>query len=142
MSLRSVEGNDLRELRPVGKDHGALRADVGRGLAPIDGKGGMRTESPRTFTADAHGEIRALLDVFRPRVAVHGEPLGGNVVEHEKEKTARREDAEEADPLLVHGPPVDAFQAALDKGPAAIVREEAESAEPGLDKTPKERFVY
>src|SRR4030095_8557655 len=90
---------------------------------------------------DAHGEIRALLDVLRPRVGVHGEPLGGKVVEHEEEQTARREDGQEAHRLLLHEPTLDVFPPALDEGPAAIVREEAESAESGLDGTPEERFV-
>ena len=97
----------------------------------------MRAESPGPFTADAHDEVRALLDVLRPGVGVHGEPLGGNVVEHEEERAARREDRQEADRLLLHEPALDVVQAALDEGPAAIVREVAERAEPGLDAAPQ-----
>ena len=67
MSLRSVVGNDLRELGTCRNDHVAIGADVRGGHALLDGKRGMRAESTRSFTADAHREVRALLDVLGPR---------------------------------------------------------------------------
>src|SRR5262245_29649715 len=140
MSLRALERDDLRKLRPCGNDDLAIRSDVGRRQPLIDRKGGMRTESARTLAADAHGEIRALLDVLRPRVGVHRQPLGGDRVEDEEEETDGRKDREEARRLPLHGSAPDVLQAALDEGPAAIVREEAKRAKPGLDTTPQDPF--
>src|SRR5262249_55086314 len=64
-----------------------------------------------------------------------------NGVEDEEEQTDRREDREEAHGLAFHGPATDAFQAALDEGPTAIVREVAERAKSGLDTPPQQSFV-
>src|SRR5262245_37426957 len=131
MSLRSDEGDDLRELRPFRKDHLALRIDEG-GVSPRDRKIGMRAEPARSFAADAHREVRALLDVVRPRVGLQREPLGRDVVEDEEEHADRAEDREEARALLPDCATADALEAALDEGPAFVVGEVAEGAEPGL----------
>ena len=104
MSLRSVERDDLRELRPCRKDDLAIRSDEGGGRTPVDGKSRMRTQPPGPFAADAHREVRALLDVFGPGAGLHREPLGGNVVEHEEEHAARGEDRQKADGLLLDEP--------------------------------------
>src|SRR5262245_49075449 len=141
MSLRSVEGHDLRELRPFGNYHLPIRSDVCGVHALIDGKGGMRTESPGSLTADAHGEVRALLDVLRPRIGVHRQPLGRDGVEDEEEHADRGEDGEEAYRLPFHLSTAYVFQAAFDERPAPVVREEAERAEPGLDTAPEYSFV-
>src|SRR5689334_9694051 len=116
MSLRSLEGHDLRKLRSFRDDHLAVRADVGGVHALVDREGRVRTESPRSLAADAHGEVRALLDVLRPRIGVHRQPLGWDGVEDEEEHADGREYGEKAHRLPLHLTTLYVLQAALDEG--------------------------
>src|SRR3990167_7383573 len=141
MSLFSAFiGNYFRQLDPFGEDHLAIRIDVG-GILALDGKRRMRAKSSRTFTADAHGEIGPLLDVFRPGVRVHRKPLGRQVVAHEEKHAARREDGEKADHLLFQESTLNPLKTTLDKRATAIIGEIAQRTESCLHTTPHQSLV-
>ena len=60
-------------------------------------------------SADTHQEVRALQEVLRPGILVHGEPLSGNVVADEEKHAARREDRQKARELLLGESALDTF---------------------------------
>ena len=93
-------GTFFGKLHALGEDKLTVVVDVA-GIRQGHRQRRVGTRPIRVLTADAHQEVRALQDVVRPGILVHGEELRRNVVEDEEEGAARGEDRQEAGELLL-----------------------------------------